>query len=314
MRDRAPEHPTGDPAPARGELDWSDMPQVVALDVGGSSVKSGLVVPGGRLVGPVHTAPVDSQADAETILATFVQAVEQVWRRQVAAAGLLGLALAFPGPFDYRAGISYIHGVAKYEALYGLDVGQVLRERLEVPDLDIRFRNDAEAALVGEARYGVGRPYSRLIGITLGTGCGSAFLVDGRPVTQGPGIPPNGWLYPVPFRGQPADAVFSTRGLLARLQAAGVVSSDLPAVAAQGRAGDARIRQVFQDFGADLAAFLAPFVAAFQAQAVLVMGGIAQSFELFGPALTAGLSVPVLQGHLGTRAGLLGAAELFFAQ
>ncbi len=288
-------------------------PEVIALDVGGSSVKSGRVTSGGHLLGPVHVTPVDSQADADTLLAAFVQAIRKAWDRPPPIHRLRGLALAFPGPFDYRTGISYIQGVAKYEALYGLDVGQALRERLGAPELDIRFRNDAEAALVGEARHGVGRPYGRVLGITLGTGCGSAFLVDGRPVTRGPGVPPQGWLYPVPFQGEPADAVFSTRGLVARLETAGIASADLPTVAAQARAGDPRLRRVFQGFGADLATFLAPFVAAFQAQAVLVMGGIARSFDLFGPALVAGLSVPVLEGRLGARAALLGAAALFLA-
>ncbi len=307
------EHPFPAQRPHEPRSNASHAPEIIALDVGGSSVKSGRVTSGGQLLGPVHVTPVDSQADADTLLATFVQAVQKAWNRPPPIRRLWGLALAFPGPFDYRTGISYIQGVAKYEALYGLDVGQALRERLGAPELDIRFRNDAEAALVGEARHGVGRPYGRILGITLGTGCGSAFLVDGRPVTRGPGVPPHGWLYPVLFQGEPADAVFSTRGLAARLQAAGVVSADLPAAAAQARAGDPRLRQVFQGFGEDLAAFLAPFVAAFQAQAVLVMGGIARAFELFGPALATGLPVPVLQGHLGARAALLGAAELFLA-
>lgn len=287
--------------------------RVIALDVGGSSVKSGQVAPGGRLVGPVTTTPVDSHADADTILETFTQVIRTEQQRLPPDTYLLGLALAFPGPFDYAAGISYIQGVAKYESLYGINVGQALRERLRTPDLAIRFRNDAEAAIVGEALYGAGRPYARLIGVTLGTGCGSAFVVNGHPVEKGPGVPPHGWLYPIPFQGRPADEVFSTRGLLARLRAAGVDVPDIPAAAQQARAGDPSARAVFQTFGADLATFLAPFVAAFRAQAVLVLGGIARSFDLFGSALAKGLPIPVLPGQLGVRAGLLGAAALFFA-
>jgi glucokinase len=92
---------------------------------------------------------------------------------------LLGVAFGFPGPFDYEAGICLIEGVEKYGALYGVNIRDAIRTRLDLGDLPILFRNDAEAAVVGETRYGAGRNYPRVIGVTLGTGCGSAFLVDG---------------------------------------------------------------------------------------------------------------------------------------
>ena len=113
--------------------------------------------------------------------------------------------------------VCLIEGVEKYGAIHGVDIRADLQARLHLRDLPILFRNDAEAAVVGEARYGAGRDYRRLIGVTLGTGCGSAFLEDGLPVTKGPGVPPNGWLYPVLFRGIRADDLFSRRGLEARL-------------------------------------------------------------------------------------------------
>ena len=91
-----------------------------------------------------------------------------------------------------------------------------------MPTLPIFFRNDAEAAILGEARYGAGTRYQRLIGVTLGTGMGSAFVVDGVKVTQGPGVTRDGWLYHVPYHARPADDVFSTRGLLTRLRAINV--------------------------------------------------------------------------------------------
>jgi glucokinase len=222
------------------------------------------------------------------------------------------VALGFPGPFDYAQGICRITGVEKFEALYGLDVRQALRERLGQPELPIRFRNDAEAALVGEGRYGAGRPLRRLLGVTLGTGFGSAFVAEGRAVTAGPGIPANGWLYPVLFRGQRADDVFSRRGLLARLRAAGLAWSDVKLAAEAARAGDEPSQRVFEAFGADLGEFLKPFAVAFGAEGVLVAGRIAGALDLFGPFVQRALPVPVLAGQRGAEAPLLGAAELFF--
>jgi glucokinase len=285
--------------------------QVIALDVGGSSIKSGLVNSSRRLDGPVGTLPIDSRADADTIFATFAAAIRK-YLPDTSAERLLGVAIGCPGPFDYTAGISYISGVAKYESIYGLNVGMCLRKQLDLPTLPILFRNDAEAAILGEARYGAGRRYRRLIGVTLGTGMGSAFVVDGLRMTEGPGVTRDGWLYHVPYHGMPADDVFSTRGLLARLRAIDSTYDSVAAFAEAARAGNTQLRQGFAEFGDNLAEFLYPFVLAFGAEAVLILGGIARAIDLFGTPLAHRLPIPVSAGQLGATASLVGAADQLF--
>ena len=283
--------------------------RVIALDVGGTSIKSALVAPGGHVIGKPSITRIDSSGAAHNILNTFAQIIS-THLEESHTSDLLGVAIGFPGPFDYAAGICLIEGVEKYGAIYGVNMRDALSARLDLGDLPILFRNDAEAAVVGEARYGVGRDYRRLIGVTLGTGCGSAFVVDGIPMTSGPGVPPNGWLYPVLFRGLRADDVFSSRGLEARLRSIGAAERNAKAAAAAARAGDAASRQVFDGFGADLGSFLNPHAEAFAAEAVLVLGQIAGAIDLFGPPLRQALSVPALPGERGPEAALLGAADL----
>lgn len=280
---------------------------IIALDVGGSSVKHGLVVPGAPQHLTVHTTPINSHGTLAEIIGTFAAIIAHYLR---ADDSLQQVAFGFPGPFDYAAGVSYIRGLDKYEALYGQAVPARLREQLDRPDLAMRFRNDAEAAVVGEGVYGVGRAQQRLIGLTLGTGIGSAFLVDGAPVTAGAGVPANGWLFPQLFAGQAADEVFSTRGLLARFAANGIPLAQLVAVDPD----DPATQVILSAFGRDLGQFLAPFADAFQADAVLVSGGIAHLFDHFSGLLRAQLAPrAVLRGILGERAALLGAAALFNA-
>ena len=291
----------------------SPSARVIALDVGGTSVKSALVAPGGHVIGESAITPIDSAGEADNILGTFARIIS-THLGQAQTSDILGLAFGFPGPFDYAAGICLIEGVEKYGAIYGVDMRDALRTRLNLGNLPILFRNDAEAAVVGEARYGAGLDYRRLIGVTLGTGCGSAFLVDGVPVTSGPGVPQNGWLYPMLFHGRRADDVFSRRGLEARLQAAGVRESNVKAAATAARAGNIGARQVFSTFGADLGSFLNSHVVAFAAEAVLVLGRIAGAFDLFGPSLRQALSMPALPGERGPDAALLGVAELLLVK
>ncbi|MGJ3240016.1 MAG: ROK family protein [Anaerolineae bacterium] len=284
------------------------QPVTIALDVGGSSVKSGIVT-ASRTVEAIQHMPINSKGSAQHIFGTFAEVIEHHLRVDLPVEGI---GIGFPSPFDYAQGICLIEGVDKYEAIFGVAVGEALQARITQPNLPIRFRNDAEAALVGEARYGAGKPYQRFIGLTLGTGMGSSFIRDGVRVEQGAGVPEGGFLFPVIFRGKPADEWFGTRGLLRRLERDGT-SFDSVAQAATQAQHSADVRASFTRFGADLATFVAPYLRDFDAQALLVTGGIAKAYALFGGALEQGVPVPVVRGSLGAQAALLGAADLILA-
>lgn len=282
-------------------------PIIIALDVGGSSVKSGIVDTHLQLH-DIQSTALDSKGTAEHILSTFTDVIRHYLNTNNT---IKGIGIGFPSPFDYEQGISLIQGVDKYEAILNVNVGDSLREKLNLPQtMPVRFRNDAESALVGEAVYGAGKPYQRFIGVTLGTGMGSSFIVDGQRVSRGVGVPETGFLFPVDFRGQQADEWFSTRGLLARFAEAGKPFASVADASESAHAGDEIAQKAFADFGADMADFLAPFLSEFSAEALLVSGGIAKALPLFGDTLQAGIDVPVVRGSLGTQAALLGAADL----
>ncbi len=59
-----------------------------------------------------------------------------------------------PGPFDYEKGISFIKDQNKYESLYGLNVKEMMAERLGVSTDHIRLMNDAGCFLQGEVMGG----------------------------------------------------------------------------------------------------------------------------------------------------------------
>lgn len=278
---------------------------IIALDVGGSSVKSGIVTASGD-VETIKSTPLDSKGSSDHILGTLANIVQSYLSEYDA---VQGVGIGFPSPFDYDNGICLIEGVDKYEAIFNVDIGAAIREQVNHPDLAIRFRNDAEAALVGEALYGAGQPFSRFIGLTLGTGIGSSFIDTGKRVKSGEGIPEGGFLFPVEFRGKQADDWFGTRGLLARFDNAGI-SFPTVAEAAKSAENHPAVQDAFTDYGTDLASFVHPFLESFHAEALLISGGIANAYDLFGKALEAGVRVPVVRGKLGTKAALLGAADL----
>lgn len=282
--------------------------QVIALDVGGSSVKSGIVNATHQVTGH-RTTPIDSQGSADHIIGTLADIIQSYMRR-IATDDLLGVGFGFPSPFDYPAGVSLIRGVKKYEQIYNLNIRSALQERLNTLNLLINFRNDAEAALIGESTYGAGRAYTRLIGVTLGTGLGSAFIASNERVVSGPSIPePDGMLFHETYQGIWSDELFSTRGLMARVQQAALPFTTVARTSWAATEGDPRAQQVFHEFGEDLGRFLQPYIVSFNAEALLVLGGIAKAMQHFEQGLMAQIPVPALAGELGQDSALLGAAQ-----
>jgi glucokinase len=233
-------------------------------------------------------------------------------------------AVALPGPFDYERGIAMFEGVAKFDALHGVDVGAALAEGLPGPPTSIAFVNDAEAFMWGERLFGRAAGYDRSVGITLGTGVGSAFFADGVALRSGQGVPPEGYVHLLEIDGRPLEDTVSTRALVREYRRrAGQRSQSPPGRAGEGvvviaeraRAGDEVAAGVFSVAFARLGAALQPWLQAFGAQVLVVGGAMTGSWDLIGSPLRDGLhangQLPDLVVTVAAHpldAGLLGAA------
>lgn len=186
-------------------------------------------------------------------------------------------------------GISLLNGENhKYESIYGMDIGFALRAYLRLSNkVTIRFINDAAAFAAGEAWVGKSKRMRKSVSITLGTGLGSGFINDGIPIFSGENIPPDGFVYNLPFKNSIADDCFSTRGLVnnyfihTRNKAKGV--KEIAADAKQNMLA----MKVFMDFGEELATFLSPYLTQFESEALIVGGSISKSFNLFSSSMQA---------------------------
>ncbi|MGW5349765.1 ROK family protein [Streptomyces sp. NPDC004031] len=299
---------TGRPAPADGA-------PVPVLEIGGTHVTAALVDParGSVLGGSVRHAALGPADPADRLLTALTECARGLDAPRAARWGV-----AVPGPFDYARGIARFSGVGKFDSLNGIDLGQVLAAALGGTAGDFRFLNDAHAFALGEWAAGAARGHDRTVGLTLGTGVGSAFLASGRLVDTGPEVPPGGYLHLLSVGGHPLEDTVSRRAILRRYAAErggpqpGV---DVRDVAERARAGEGAasrtMRQTFQALGAATA----PWLAAFRAGALVVGGSIAGAWDLVEPALRDGMAravpgtgiVPRRAAH-PAEAPLLGAA------
>ncbi len=314
---------------------------LIGSDIGGSHITCMAVDPDGHSISDVFKARkvVDSRASADFILAGWAEALSQLISL-VGKENLGGIGFAMPGPFDYPGGIAWFKGVQKYDSLYGINVREEIRQRLELDaSVPVRFLNDATSFAIGEAWIGRSSGFRRSMAITLGTGFGSAFIADGIPVESGPEVPESGCVYHLPYGGSIADDHFSTRWFVSRykevtgkdiagvkeiaeldagckMQDAGILNRDPEIVIRDPEKNILHpASRIFSEFGTGMGNFLAPWLLRFGAECLVIGGNIANSYSLFEKPFRLalvqhGCIIPVFLSELGELTGIAGAARL----
>jgi glucokinase len=254
---------------------------VGALDIGGTHVTAGRVQLSSATVEPDARVRLEFTRGT-TLLTRILEAADSVATPETRRFGV-----AAPGPFDYDAGVCLVSH--KLPGLYGINLRRELAMAVGLTGRAVSFLNDAEAFLLGEWWAGAARGHTRALGITLGTGLGSAFLEEGRFVRSGR-VPADGALYTLAFRGRPVEQTISRGALLARYGAGRDGDPDVEQIAVRARAGEARARRVFEELAADLGEFLAAPLEAFDPTCLVVGGSIAHAWDQLESTLVQALA------------------------
>jgi predicted NBD/HSP70 family sugar kinase len=273
---------------------------VPAFEVGGTHVAAALIDP--KRWASVCARPPRAELDP---LGSDVEIIRNIARCASAIGSPAGAVwgAAFPGPFDYEAGIGRFIDVAKFEALRGIDVRRALMELIEPRPADIVFIKDADAFALGEWRSGAGFGHRRVVGITLGTGVGSAFLADGNIIENASNVPPEGRVDLLRIEGRALEDTVSRRAILAaysNLSGKSNPALDVRELSELARMGDREARLSIEGAMASLGRVLAPWLDRFGATLVVVGGSIAGSWDLISAPLWSSLSsaVPGLERRL----------------
>jgi predicted NBD/HSP70 family sugar kinase len=251
---------------------------VLVYDVGGSHVAAAICHAESYGLSHVISAPHPEKETSDA----FVDTLHALGVK--AGAGMdhvEGAELAFPGPFDFAAGISSMKHKLPY--LYGVDLRQALAERFGWKPEQVRFLHDSAAFLLGEIGGGAARGVEHAVGITLGTGIGSAFAINGQIISEGHGVPNGGELWDMPYEGGIIEDSVSTRGIRGNYQRLTGLDREVAEIAALA-ASDKAAAEAFSDFGHHLGHALYGALAAFGPQVIVLGGGISRSPNLFLPA------------------------------
>ncbi len=281
------------------------MSIVIGVDIGGSHITTAVVDPQAKsiLKDTAIRKTVNAQASSEVIFEDWCDAITQTARKASADSYKIGIAM--PGPFDYEAGISLITDQEKFTALYQLNIKDALSIRLGIPPGSIKFINDAAAFLQGEVYAGSVNQFHSVLGLTLGTGLGSALCKDGEAVDAD--------LWNSIFKDGIAEDYISTRWFVKKYyQLSGITVSGVKELLEMASYADRK--KIFFEFSNNLKLFLIPQIKAYQVQGILFGGNISNACADFFPLLqkqllAEGLNVSLKRSILNEDAALIGAAS-----
>jgi len=281
-----------------GQVSSAAADHVVGVDLGGTNTSVGIIDESGRVLlrSKFPTRPSESAAGFVARLAGVIHELEGKF---APGASLRGIGVASPAA-------NALLGTIESPANLGwgtVNIMDMVREHFTVP---VAVTNDANAALLGEQRFGVARGMKNVIMITLGTGLGAGIAVDGR-LMQGEHnaagevghitLDPQGRACGCGRRGC-VETYVSAPGvrrtvceLLAQRMDESLLRSisfnDLTAetVSRLAEQGDAVAREALMLTGLHLGRLVANLAAAFDPEAVVLYGGLVNAGDfLVGPA------------------------------
>jgi len=308
-----------------------------AIDLGGTKVRALVADLDGNVCGEeMHPTEADRGQDSviDRMIETLRSAAGQA---QVRAEDLRAVGVASPGALDLVRGL--VFEAAQLPGWDGVPLARIIGDRLGVPAL---LENDANAAALGENRFGAGRGTRQMIFLTISTGVGGGIIIDGKVYHGATGAA--GELGHVVLNVDGPRCLCNARGcleayasgtgiawrareLVERGEAPGLArvveeGSELGAdeVAGTARAGDRDALRLFDEAGFYLGVALANFINIFNPEAIVIGGSLRKLGERYlGPAAEVVhrealrqpyADVHIVEAELGDDAPAIGAALL----
>ncbi len=152
------------------------MTTAIGIDLGGTNIKGALINAATgeilhRAVQATDPGTSGSNKGGKHWEKVICQMIRELKSRSNYAIDAIGLAA--PG-LPNESNTSIINMPGRLDGLENLVWSEVLQEK------EVWVLNDAHAALIAEARFGVGQNFKNIVMLTLGTGVGGGILINGE--------------------------------------------------------------------------------------------------------------------------------------
>lgn len=278
---------------------------MIGIDVGGTFIKSGLVVvkDGNALVERFSSIPTPkSKVGIE-------DAIVELTKKLQSGEGASGIGIGFP------SGLSDgIIGAPNLVGFNGVSVNSLASELEKRTGLPVKIENDAKCVLLAEKLFGEGKKTKKFVVLTLGTGIGGAAQIGEESVGMLPGFILIG-----ETNEDYLENRFSVRALMAEAKRKGLVAKDVKELALLEEKGNPVAKQILLKSAKHLAHAVQIMYHVFQPEKVVLTGGMSHWENLIEDARKElqGLTTLVPRKNMKIEVsalehgGVIGAASLF---
>lgn len=144
----------------------------IGIDVGGTSIKGATIRDNGEVLDR-FSMPTDKKASPEEVIGALCDLINQTLNEHNYEDKVVGIGIGIPGSFNQETGV--IVNCANLPTWKDFELKKFMETRCH---LYVKLVNDADAAALAEAKYGIGKDYNYLLMITLGTGVGGGIVIN----------------------------------------------------------------------------------------------------------------------------------------
>ena len=295
---------------------------ILAIDIGGTSVKLGLVDESG-VIHARHEASVSFDGYKTPLLDTVLQKAKAFLEQEKVC--VIGIGVSATGQVDDRNGV-VIGTNGKIPGYEGSRIKETFEREL---GLETHVLNDANAAALGEAFAGRAKGFEHVLMVTLGTGVGGGIVLGGKLYGGTRGIAGELGHFTLYQDGMPCpcgkrgcfESYASTTALIRLVKESTGETLSGREIFARAKTGEAALLAALDRWIDDIAAGLSGLVHIFNPQLIVIGGGVCAQEELLMKPLRKrvmdmvmprfGEGLLIESAGLGNDAGLIGAAKFW---
>ena len=277
--------------------------KLIGVDLGGTKVNVGLVEGNRILSNKSLKIPQDTASEWDVINVIIDLIKEQLGEHKVE-----GIGIGVPSIVDREKGI--IHEVQNIPSWKEVPLADILIKQFGIP---VFIDNDANCFAYGEFKFGIGKGYKHLVGLTLGTGMGSGIITNRH--LMGDANCGSGEFGMIPYKDGILEDYCSGKFFK------NFYNSNGEELMILAREGNSLAIEAFKKFGEHLGNAVKTILYAVDPQVIIVGGSIVNSMDFFEPSLRRSIddfaykkvleNFEILYSKTSNIA-LLGAASLYY--
>ena len=287
------------------------MKYIIAIDIGGSTFKTGLFSEKLIQLNISNQDKIRYYNDKDQTVDAIINQVNNIIDdNNINKSDILGVGIALPGPLDSDKGI--ILNTPNLAIFQYYDIGKDFKEKL---NLDIFIENDANLFSLGEwhSHY---KQNNIVVGVTLGTGLGFGLIINGELFKGGNGFAMEYGLSP--FEWGICEKNVCIRYIKDR--AKDLYGEELSPIVIEKyyKLNDKKAVKIYNEFGNHLGIVLSHIINMIDPNVIALGGGLSKAFDCFKESMFISIednapafnpdNIIIVQSQLGEKSSMLGAS------